>query len=195
MRTYRLAVFALIAVGALAVAGCGGNHSADTAAPVFLSTTATGFPVSADIVCQYPNVGTFRDVVYPSLTINSHAKSPSAVLSAQDDAVLTQCVVTCTRTDGGTVASPSWQNFITLDVPANGSAAVTNYPIFPAEYFRQQPLVQLLPGNGGFDKETGQTNIRQRLHIEIFGKTVAGKKVSVAFDVDVNFFSDPSVCL
>jgi hypothetical protein len=49
------------------------------------------------------------------------------------------------------------------------------------------PLVQLLPGNDGFDKETGKTNIRQRLHIEIFGKTVAGKQISVAFDVDVNF--------
>ena len=37
------------------------------------------------------------------------------------------------------------------------------------------PLNQLFPENGGFDKETGKHNIRQRLHIEIFGKTVAGK--------------------
>jgi hypothetical protein len=180
MRTYRLAVFALIALGALAVAGCGGNHSATTEADVFLSTQVQ--PGPADVIMSGG-----LDVIIEALTITSHPKSPTAVLSAQDDAILDQWVITCTRTDGGTVASPSWQNFYTVYVPANGSTQLSNYRIFPADYFAQPPLYQLFPQNGGFDTETGKTNIRQKLHIEIFGKTVAGKKISVAFDVNLQF--------
>lgn len=181
MRTYRLAVFALIALGALGVAGCGGNHTADTEAEVFLSTQVQ--PGPADVVMSGG-----VDVIIDTLVITSHPKSPTVVLSAQDDVILDQWVVTCTRTDGGTAASPRWQNFYTVYIPANGSTQLQNYRIFPAEYFNQLPLVQLFPGNDGFDKETGKTNIRQRLHIEVFGKTVAGKKISVAFDVNLNFF-------
>jgi hypothetical protein len=180
MRTYRLAIFALIALGALGVAGCGGNTSAKTEAEVFLSTTVE--PGPADVV-----MSSGVDVIIDTLTITSHPKSPTAVLSAQDDAILDQWVITCTRTDGGTVASPSWQNFYTAYVPANGTTTLKNYRIFPAEYFLQAPLYQLFPQNGGFDKETGKTNIRQKLHIEIFGKTVAGKKISVALDVNLQF--------
>jgi hypothetical protein len=180
MRTYRLAVFALIALGALGVAGCGGNRSANTEAEVFLSTQVQ--PGPADVVMSGG-----LDVTIDTLTITSHPKSPTVVLSAQDDAILDQWVVTCTRTDGGTVASPSWQNFYTVYIPANGSTQLSNYRIFPADYFLQAPLYQLFPGNGGFDKETGNTNIRQKLHIEIFGKTVAGKKISAVLDVNLNF--------
>jgi hypothetical protein len=147
---------------------------------VFLSTEIAQLNPEVSI-CQG------ADVALTTLTINSHPKSPSGTLSAQDDVILDQWVVTCTRTDGGTVASPSWQNFDTVYVAANGSAQVTNARIFPAEYFSQAPLYQLFPQNGGFDKETGQTTIRQKLHVEIFGKTVAGKKISVSFDVNLKF--------
>ena len=182
MRTYRLAVFALIALGALALAGCSGsNDSADTEAPVFLSSAVE--PGPADV-----SIGGLADVTIETLTIQSHAKSPSVVLSAQDDVVLTEWVITPIRTDGGTVASPVWHNFYTAYVAAGGSTALSNYRIYPAEYFNQAPLYQLFPANGGFDKETNQTNIRQRMHIEVFGKTVAGKKISLVFDVNLNFF-------
>jgi len=53
---------------------------------------------------------------------------------------------------------------------------------------RQPPLNQLWPENGGFDKETGQDNIRQKLRIDIYGKTVAGQRVSVGFEFSVRFF-------
>jgi len=183
MRTYRLALFVPVALAALVVAGCSANDSTKTEAEVFLAVTQIPEGV-ADV-----SIATTADVSIPSMTISSKSKSPSAVLSQQDDAILSEWVVTCTRTDGGTVASPVWHNFNqTIYVPAGGSAPLQNYRIFPAEYFQQAPLYQLFPANGGFDTETGQTNIRQRLHIEIFGKTVAGKKLSVAFDVNLNFF-------
>jgi hypothetical protein len=182
MRTQRLAVFALIALGALAVVGCyGGNDSANTGAPVMLSESIQSGP--ADV-----SVGSGADVVIENMTITSKAKSPSATLSSQADVTLTEWVITPSRTDGGTVASPQWHNLYTVYVAAGGSTSIQNYRIFPAEYFLQAPLHQLFPQNGGFDVETGKTNIRQRLHIEVFGKTVAGEAVSLAFDVNLNFF-------
>lgn len=181
MRPYRLAVFALIAVGALGVAGCGGNHSADTAAPVFLSTSVQ--PGPADVAMSGG-----VDVTIGSLTIESHAKSPTAALSAEQDAQFTTWVITPVRSDGGTVASPQWQNNYTFYVPANGTATLQNFRIFPSEYFLQAPLSQLRPENGGFDKETGKKNIRQTLNIVIYGKTVAGQGVTVSFPVDLNFY-------
>jgi hypothetical protein len=180
MRTHRLALFVPIALAALVVAGCRSNSSANTEAEVFLSYAVNPGPADVD-VCG----GT--DVIVDSLTISSHSKSPSVTLSQQDDVILDQWVVTCTRTDGGTVASPSWQNYYTVYVPAGGSASLQNYRIFPAEYFLQQPLVQLLPGNARFDKETGNPNIRQRVHVEVYGKTVAGKKISIPMDFNLNF--------
>ncbi|BCW94278.1 MAG: hypothetical protein KatS3mg007_2172 [Thermoanaerobaculum sp.] len=73
-------------------------------------------------------------------------------------------------------------------MPANGTATLNDFPIFPVEYFDQQPLVQLYPQNGGFDRETGKTNVRQRLNVVIYGKTVAGRRVTARFDYTVNFF-------
>jgi len=72
--------------------------------------------------------------------------------------------------------------------PPAGSVAGLEHGIGHGAGLSQPPLHQLYPANGGFDKETNKTNIRQRLHIEVFGKTVAGKKVSLVFDVNLNFF-------
>jgi hypothetical protein len=78
---------------------------------------------------------------------------------------------------------------VSVYVPYNGNAQLENYRVFPAEYFNELPLSHLLPENGGFDPETGQTNIRQSLSVEIFGTTVAGKSVSCEpFTVAFNFF-------
>jgi hypothetical protein len=183
MRTHRLAIFALIGLGALALAivGCyDGNSTADTEAPVFLSVDVPS--LNPEVSISVP-----ADVAIATMTIKSQAKSPSVTLSPQQDVILDQWVITCTRTDGGTVASPQWQNTYTVYVPASGSASVQNARVFPAEFFGQLPLVNLFPQNGGFDKETGKDSIRQKLHVEVFGKTVAGKKISVAFDLNYKF--------
>ncbi len=50
------------------------------------------------------------------------------------------------------------------------------------------PLAQLLPENGNVDTVTGKHNIRQRLHVAIYGKTVAGKGIVLEFDVNLNFY-------
>ena len=185
MTANRLALFVPFTLAVVGLAACTGNNTANkTEAEVFLSENITQGPADVDISVP-------ADVTIGNMTINSHAKSPTAVLSQQDDAILTQWVVTPSRSDGGTVASPQWTNYYQVYVPAGGTASVQNYRIFPAEYFLQPPLSQLFTGP---DKETGNCNIRQRLHIAIYGKTVAGKSVSLEFDVNLNFYYKKQTC-
>lgn len=179
MKGHRIALALVLTVG---VVGCsGGNHAADTEAPVFLSANITQGPADVDISVP-------ADVTIGTMTIDSHAKSTTATLSSQQDVLLSEWVVTPERTDGGTVASPQWRNYYEVYVPAGGSANLTNYRIFPAEYFKQVPLLNLFPENGGFDPETGLSNIRQRLRVAVYGKTVAGDSVELDFDVNLNFY-------
>jgi len=86
------------------------------------------------------------------------------------------------------VASRQWRNFYNVYVPANGTANLQNYRIFPGEYFRETPLAQLFPENGGYDSETGKRNIRQKLQVDVYGTTLAGERVVLSFPLDLNFF-------
>jgi hypothetical protein len=186
MKNVRIVARVLLVGLGVVLAGCAaGNHSADEEAPVVLTVDVP--EGVADVNIAQRGV----DVVIPNMTIKSQAKAPGTVLGPQADVILSEWVVTPVRSDGGTVASPQWREFRNVTVPAGGSAGLRNYRIFPAEYFDQQPLVQLYPQNGGVDRETGRTNIRQRLQIEIFGKTVSGRRVSVRFDWNLNFFYAP----
>jgi hypothetical protein len=180
MKANRLALCIVAALAVLA-AGCS-NHSADTEAPVFLSVAIT--QGAADVDMSVP-----VDVVITSMTFDSHFKSPDQTsASSQEDVILSEWVVTPIRTDGGTVASPVWHNYYEVYVPAGGTATLQNYRIFPSDFFTQPPLNQLFPENGGIDVETGKRTIRQRLHIEVYGKTVAGERISLPFDVNLNFY-------
>lgn len=182
MKSLRTTTLILAALAVVLLPGCtAGNHSADTEAPVYFTADITEGPADVDISLPV-------DVTISQMTWKSQAKSPTAQLGSQADAVFSEWVVTAIRSDGGTVASPQWRNFENVVVPAGGTASLKNYRIFPAEYFKLAPLNQLLPENGGMDTETGKHNIRQRLHIEAFGKTIAGDKVQIAFDLNLNFF-------
>ena len=179
MKPYRLACIALFVAALTSLVGCHSNSSARTEADVYLSEAVQPGPAEV-------SVSSGADVIIPTLTISSHAKNPGATLTQQDDVILNQWVVTCTRSDGGTVASPQWTNFYTAYVPAGGSTSLANYRIFPSEYYLQPPLNQLLI-YPFLDKETNDPFIRQRLHIAIYGKEVSGKNVSLEFDVNLKF--------
>jgi hypothetical protein len=182
MKTNRLVLVAFCSLAAGLMAGCtGSNHSADTDAPVYLTVDITEGP--ADVAV---NQGV--DVDIPSMTFKSNAKAPGGSLSQQDDVVLDEWVVTFRRTDGGTAVSPEWRNYYNVYVPNGGTTSLSNYRIMPVEYLSQAPLNQLFPANGGFDKETGKDNIRQELIISVYGKTIAGKKVSLTFPVTIRFY-------
>ncbi|MGV8039794.1 MAG: hypothetical protein AB2L07_06870 [Thermoanaerobaculaceae bacterium] len=182
MKTNRLVLMALCSLAVGILAGCsGGNHSADDEADIILSVD-----IPEGIADVAVNQG--GDVAVPNITIKSQAKAPGRTLSQQSDAILNEWVVTFTRTDGGTVTSPMWRNYYSVYVPAGGNASLSNYRVMPVDFLSQPPLNQLWPQNGGFDKETGKDNIRQKMRVDIYGKTVAGQKVSVGFEFTVRFY-------
>ena len=180
-RTSRICVVLALAV---AVVSCGGNSSLDNSvATVFLTVDIQENNPDIDICFQ---VG---DITVDNMEITSNTKDPGGTTSANQDVTLTRWVITPYRTDGGSTASPEWSYDQSVFVPAGGSAGLDNYRVYPFEFLSEVPLAYLLPENGGFDPETGNTNIRQSLELQIFGRTASGKsiateKVSIAY----NFF-------
>jgi hypothetical protein len=181
MRTSRAVALCWIAAAVLALAECTGNHSADDEAAVVLSWSFTEGPADQP-------VNSLADITIGSMTIRSQAKSPDFVLSQQQDVTLTEWVTTPSRSDGGTIASPEWRNFYSVFVQAGSSVSIQNLRVFPSSYYTEPPLNQLFPENGGLDKETAKSEVRQRLHVDAYGKTVSGKRVVLRFDVDVRFY-------
>lgn len=169
---------------ALAVGSCGGSSSLDnTEASVFLTIDITEYNPDVDICLQQ------TDLAIANMAITSTTKDPSGTVSPQQDVNLRRWVIRPYRTDGGRTPSPEWSYDQAVFVPAGGSADLENYRIYPLELLREAPIANLLPENGGFDPETGNTNIRESLELIIYGETVSGKRVStVPVSVAFNFF-------
>ena len=156
----------------------GGNE-----ATVFLTVDIEEYNPDVD-VCL-----TLTDIAISQMSITSTSSDPEGATSANQDVTLRRWVITPYRTDGGTTASPEWVVDQGVFVPAGGSASLSNWRIFPREYLYEMPLLYLHPENGGFDPETGNTNIRQALELQIFGETVSGKNVATEkIPIAYNFF-------
>ena len=173
----------VLALG-LVVGSCGGSSSLNnTEATVYLTIDVSAYNPDIDICLQATDIG------IENMEITSTAKDPQGTTSANQDVNLTRWVVSPYRTDGGTTASPEWSHDQTVFVPAGGSADLENYRIYPLEYLSEAPLANLFPANGGFDPETGNTNIRQSLQLTIYGRTVSGKNVATEpIPIAFNFY-------
>ncbi|HOC44686.1 MAG TPA: hypothetical protein PKJ99_16855 [Thermoanaerobaculales bacterium] len=181
----RIPQFCILAALALLAASCGGNSTLDdTEAAVVLTVDVTLYNPEIDI-CGAAGV----DVTIAEMTVISNPKAPGTVLGTNNDVNITRWVITPSRSDGGTTASPEWVVDQGIFVPADGETELENWRVYPAEYFLELPLSNLLPENGGFDPETGHNNIRQTLRLQMFGRTVSGKAVStVPVNIAFNFF-------
>ena len=173
----------VLALGPLLVS-CGGSSTLDnTEASVFLTVEIEGYNHDIDICSQ------FGDVSIADMKIESSTKDPNGTISANQDVNLNRWVITPYRTDGGSTASPEWIYDQAVFVAAGGTAALSNYRVYPLEFLSEIPLSYLLPENGGFDPETGNTNIRESLQLQIFGRTVSGKSVATEpIPIAFNFF-------
>ncbi len=174
---------ALITSLTAALVSCSGNSSLDsTEAPVF---------ITLEIELYNPDIaicGLTFDIPIETMTLTSHPKDPNGTSSANQDVNINRWVITPVRTDGGTVASPVWTHDMAVYIPSNGTADLSNYRVYPWENLNDLPLSNLFPENGGVDPETGNTNIRQSLWIQVFGKTVSGHDVaSESVPVAFNF--------
>lgn len=173
----------VLALGPLLVS-CGGSSTLDnTEASVFLTVEIEGYNPDIDICVQ------LGDVFIADMKIESSTKDPNGTISANQDVNLNRWVISPYRTDGGSTASPEWIYDQTVFVAAGGTASLTNYRVYPLEFLSEIPLSYLLPENGGFDPETGNTNIRESLQLQIFGRTVSGKSVATEpIPIAFNFF-------
>jgi hypothetical protein len=172
---------------ALVLGSCGGNSTLDdTEAAVYITVDIEEYNPDID-VCTYLAAGT--DMTISKLTIQSQPKSPTSTLNNQQDVRITRWVITPERMDGGSTASPQAIFDQGVIVPAGGNNDLENWRIYPVEYLDEVPLAHLLPENGGVDPETGNHNIRQRLVLQLYGKTMSGKSVaSEPQPIQFNFF-------
>jgi hypothetical protein len=176
-------VFVTLAL-ALVVWSCGGSSTLDnTEASVYLTVDVSEYNPDIDLCLQA------TDIAISSMDITSELKNPEGAGSSQQDVNLTRWVIRPYRTDGGSTASPEWTYDNAIFVPAGGNADLENYRIYPYEFLGEIPLAYLLPENGGFDPETGNSNIRQSFELQLFGQTVSGKSVStIPISIAFNFY-------
>jgi hypothetical protein len=153
-------------------AGCT-NKQGETESPVFV-TTQIG--LNPGIV----NIATIAPVQFPSITLQSHLKNPTATDPEHfQDINITSYVVTYSRVDGGTKVPPPETFGGTQGLlPSGGTQALSNFPGMYAYALQQSPFDQLLPFNGGIDQETGRNEIDMRFTFVFYGETVAGTRVA-----------------
>ncbi|NJL27964.1 MAG: hypothetical protein HC897_08720 [Thermoanaerobaculia bacterium] len=113
-----------------------------------------------------------------TITVNSIVAQPGGATSSLMDVEVESYEVTYQRVDNGTRVPPAFVNNILSTVPVGGTLTLTNYPVMTVDQLRNPPLSDLLFENGGFDKETGNTNIKLNLTIRFFGRTLSGREVS-----------------
>ncbi len=110
-----------------------------------------------------------------TITLESHLKRADATdPQGFADVTIENYVVTYRRTDGGTIVPPPQTFGGGPLVPSGGTATLTNFPIMYASAVQGTPFDQLLPFNGGVDRQTGKTEIDTAFDITFFGHTASG---------------------
>lgn len=169
MKTKALLAIALLA--ALSLASACTNKEGETEAPVFIT-------VSMDLQPGFIDVSVPIPVQIQTITLNSHLKDAAATDPQHfADVQVNSYTVAFRRTDGGTLV-PVTQTFgAGILVPSGGNATLSNFPVLAASAIQQSPFDQLLPFNGGIDRETGRAEIDMAFDITFFGSTVSGHRV------------------
>jgi hypothetical protein len=160
-----------LALAAVAVAAGCTNKQGDTEAPVYISPNLQLQP-------GFVNVGTIAPVQINTIVLTSHLKNPTAT-DPQGFATtqINSYTVHFRRTDGGTRVPPDQTFGAGVTIAANGTATLTNFPVLPASAIQQSPFDQLLPFNGGIDRETGKDEIQTTFDLTFYGQTVSGQRV------------------
>jgi hypothetical protein len=176
----------LAAVTVAAVPGCSTNTQGDNAAPVFLVGAFSG-----DFVPNNPCVNTGGPLTVKTTTVSCRLKVPGAASNQFLDVHLDHYTVFWKRIDGGTATSPT-EDFADVGglVAPGGESVCTDCAYMSATNLQRPPLDQLFPFNGGIDKETGRSEIRQVANVIWYGHTLAGDAVSsdaAVFEVDFQY--------
>ena len=159
----------LLLVGAAALACT--NKQGTSESPVF---------IVVDLALQpgFVNVGDNAPVQIQTITLTSHLKNAKASDPLGFATVmLTSYTVHFRRSDGGTRVPPDKTFGAGVTIDAGGSATLNNFPILAASDTQLSPFDQLMPFNGGVDRETNRTEIQMIFDITFFGTTASGMRV------------------
>jgi hypothetical protein len=166
----RTPLAAALLAGVLSVVGCSSNSQGDDASPVFLS-------VSFKLLPESWGVGSGAPLQIDTVELRSVLKNPGAGSSSFLDTRLDDYLVEWKRLDGGTkVPDPETFGGNVL-IPAGGTSTLTNYEFMSRSALLRAPLDQLLPFNGGLDRETGRSEIRCQATVTFRGRTLSGQPV------------------
>ncbi|MCA1580054.1 MAG: hypothetical protein LC796_01430 [Acidobacteria bacterium] len=157
-------------LAALFSSGCT-NKQGETESPVFITT---------DIQLQpgFVNVGTVAPVQIQTIRLQSHLKNPTATDPQHfSDVQIESYRVHFRRTDGGTLVPADKTFGAGVLVPTEGTSTLSNFPILASSDVQLSPFDQLLPFNGGIDRETRNNEIQMTFDLTFFGHTVSGHRV------------------
>ena len=169
MKTKTLTAMALVAVLAIA-SGCT-NPQGETEAPVFITVDLELQPLLIDVQNPVP-------LQIQTIELASELKDPTAAdPQGMADTQIGKYTVTFFRLDGGTIVPPMQTFAAAVLVPSGGTATLNNFPIMTGASIQQSPFDQLLPFNGGIDRETGLNEIHMGYRLTFYGTTVSGKRV------------------
>ncbi|MEO8036239.1 MAG: hypothetical protein ABI837_17520 [Acidobacteriota bacterium] len=162
---------AMALAGAMSlIVGCS-NSTGQSESPVFLT-------VSIELQPGFINVANAVPVQLKTIKIDSHRKNPDSVDTLGfSDVQLNSYTVTFRRTDGGTTVPPMQTFGCGVVVPHDGTSTLENFPVLYAADVQQTPFDQLLPFNGGIDRQTGRDEIDTAFDLTFYGLTVSGKRV------------------
>ncbi len=163
------------------------NRQGETEADVFISVDITLQPGFVDVSVVAP-------IQIPTMVLTGHLKNPAQTdPQGFADTLCESYTVHYHRTDGGTRVPGDKTFGCGVRIPSTGSSTLSNFPILAASDIQAAPFDQLLPFNGGIDRETGKTEIQMAFDITFFGHTVAGQRVQSSTGTGLLLFSSSAV--
>lgn len=155
-----------------ALTGACTNKQNETEAPVFITVDIQDQQGFVDISVPAP-------VQEAKIVLNSHLKNADATdPQGFGDVQLQNYTVTFRRTDGGTIVPPVQTFGGGGLLPSGGQATLNNFPVMYASTVQGTPFDQLLPFNGGIDRQTGRNEIDTAFDIVFYGITASGMRVA-----------------
>lgn len=156
---------------AFAAASACTNTQGTTESPVYIL-------VNLQLQPGFVNIKDNLPVQIQTIVLTSHLKSPKATdPQGFANVTINSYTVHFRRTDGGTRVPPDKTFGAGVTVDSGGTATLSNFPILTASDTQQSPFDQLMPFNGGIDRETNKTEIQMAFDITFFGTTVSGLRV------------------
>jgi hypothetical protein len=164
------AIFSLLLLSVAAAPACT-NKQGTSESPVFILVSLTLQPGFVNIQDNAP-------VQIPTIDLTSHLKNVKATdpLGFATTSI-SSYTVHFRRTDGGTRVPPDKTFGCGVTIEVNGTATLNNFPILAASDTQLSPFDQLMPFNGGVDRETNRTEIQMTFDVTFFGSTASGLRV------------------